>query len=252
MTVRYIRLENQTYWLLPMRQLESSQLGGYILVNTRTGAAMGCKYTALVSAVIPFGLLAIADAWRHRDARPLIVFGLGWAVVMGPWLVKNVIDTGDPVYPLGCRIFHGRGGSVGRCGGPSFEAILAQPQGAVAAGIRVTEQGELIAGKYLNPELGRQNLDHLVAAMLEVALLHPETPAPRDEFLTAMEELSGHAYRAYRARQLRQQIDLLASTALFLMEALQVTQRRKILQRKTDRIENRHLPIARARGSFAR
>jgi phosphoenolpyruvate carboxylase len=97
------------------------------------------------------------------------------------------------------RFFHGRGGSVGRGGGPSFEAVLAQPAGAVDAGIRVTEQGEVIAGKYLNPELGRQNLEHLVAAMLEVALLHPEKPAPREEFLAAMEELSGYAYRAYRA-----------------------------------------------------
>jgi phosphoenolpyruvate carboxylase len=97
------------------------------------------------------------------------------------------------------RLFHGRGGSVGRGGGPSYEAILAQPSGAVAAGIRVTEQGEVIAGKYLNPELGRQNLDHLVAAMLEVALLHPEQEATRGEFLAAMEELSGYAYRAYRA-----------------------------------------------------
>src|SRR5215204_4284135 len=96
------------------------------------------------------------------------------------------------------RIFHGRGGSVGRGGGPSYEAILAQPAGAVQAGIRVTEQGEVIAGKYLNPELGRQHLDLLVAATLEVALLQSEEAAPRPEFMAAMEELSAHAYDAYR------------------------------------------------------
>src|SRR5262249_37764619 len=66
------------------------------------------KYTGLVSAVVPFGLLADADSWRHRSARPLLAFGLGWAIVMGPWLIKNLNDTGDPVYPLGYRVFHGR------------------------------------------------------------------------------------------------------------------------------------------------
>ena len=100
---------------------------------------------------------------------------------------------------IALRLFHGRGGSVGRGGGPSYDAILAQPAGAVEAGIRVTEQGEVIAGKYLNPELGRQNLDHLVAGMLEVALLHPEEAAPNAEFIEAMEQLSATAYQAYRA-----------------------------------------------------
>jgi phosphoenolpyruvate carboxylase len=76
--------------------------------------------------------------------------------------------------------------------------VLAQPDGAVEAGIRVTEQGEVIASKYLNPELGRQQLEHLVAAMLEVALLHPEKPPPNEEFLTTMAELSSTAYRVYR------------------------------------------------------
>jgi phosphoenolpyruvate carboxylase len=85
------------------------------------------------------------------------------------------------------RIFHGRGGSVGRGGGPSFEAILAQPPGAVDAGIRVTEQGEVIAGKYLNPELGRQNLEHLAAASMEAALLHSQETATPGEFLAVME-----------------------------------------------------------------
>jgi phosphoenolpyruvate carboxylase len=96
------------------------------------------------------------------------------------------------------RLFHGRGGSIGRGGGPTYEAILAQPGGAVQGGIRVTEQGEVIAGKYSNPEVGRRNLEILAAATLEAMLLHPDEPAPRGEYLEAMEALSASAYRAYR------------------------------------------------------
>jgi phosphoenolpyruvate carboxylase len=95
------------------------------------------------------------------------------------------------------RLFHGRGGSVGRGGGPTYDAILAQPQGAVRAGIRITEQGEVIAGKYSNPEMGRRNLEILAAATLDAALIQ-RRQAPRPEFTAAMEELSEHAYRAYR------------------------------------------------------
>ncbi|MBZ6078534.1 phosphoenolpyruvate carboxylase [Microvirga puerhi] len=96
------------------------------------------------------------------------------------------------------RLFHGRGGSVGRGGGPSYQAILAQPGGAVQGAIRITEQGEVIAGKYSNPDLGRRNLEILASATLEATLLHTGTPAPRDEYLRTMEELSNHAYQAYR------------------------------------------------------
>jgi len=97
------------------------------------------------------------------------------------------------------RLFHGRGGSVGRGGGPSYQAILAQPAGAVQGSIRITEQGEVIAGKYSNAEVGRRNLETLAAATLEATLLHPEAAAPCEEiFLATMEELSGHAFKAYR------------------------------------------------------
>jgi phosphoenolpyruvate carboxylase len=97
------------------------------------------------------------------------------------------------------RLFHGRGGSVGRGGGPSYQAILSQPQGAVQGQIRITEQGEVIASKYANPELGRRNLEILAAATLEATLLAHEHDSPRPQFLDAMAELSASAFRAYRA-----------------------------------------------------
>ena len=97
------------------------------------------------------------------------------------------------------RLFHGRGGSVGRGGGPSYQAILAQPAGAVQGRIRITEQGEVIASKYGNPELGRHNLEVLVAATMEATLLPREYDDPKPEFVQAMEELSASAFSAYRA-----------------------------------------------------
>ncbi|HXZ17121.1 MAG TPA: phosphoenolpyruvate carboxylase [Roseiarcus sp.] len=96
------------------------------------------------------------------------------------------------------RLFHGRGGSVGRGGGPSYEAILAQPGGAVQGQIRITEQGEIINSKYANPDVGRRNLETLVSATLEATLISDESPAPDPAFLEAMEELSKAAYEAYR------------------------------------------------------
>jgi phosphoenolpyruvate carboxylase len=96
------------------------------------------------------------------------------------------------------RLFHGRGGSVGRGGGPSYDAIIAQPGGAVNGQIRITEQGEIISSKYSNAEVGRSNLEILAAATLEASLLQPRQSAPRAEYLTAMDQLSALAFGAYR------------------------------------------------------
>jgi phosphoenolpyruvate carboxylase len=102
-------------------------------------------------------------------------------------------------HKVGLRLFHGRGGSVGRGGGPSYQAILAQPPGAVQGSIRITEQGEVIGAKYSNAEVGRRNLETLAAAMLEATLLEPEQAAPRADYIEVMETLSAAAFRAYRA-----------------------------------------------------
>jgi len=96
------------------------------------------------------------------------------------------------------RLFHGRGGSVGRGGGPSYDAIIAQPGGAVNGQIRITEQGEIISSKYSNSEVGLYNLKVLAAATLEASLLQPRQSAPNPEYLKAMEELSALAFKAYR------------------------------------------------------
>ena len=96
------------------------------------------------------------------------------------------------------RLFHGRGGSVGRGGGPSYQAILAQPDGAVSGQIRITEQGEVISSKYANPEVGRRNLEILAAATLEATLLDLEREAEPHAWRTIMERLSGLAFAAYR------------------------------------------------------
>ncbi|HVK93183.1 MAG TPA: phosphoenolpyruvate carboxylase [Noviherbaspirillum sp.] len=100
------------------------------------------------------------------------------------------------------RLFHGRGGTVGRGGGPSYEAILAQPAGTVNGQIRLTEQGEIIASKFSNPEIGRRNLELLVAATLEASLMPHAAEGKQAKklagFESVMEELSERAYRAYR------------------------------------------------------
>ncbi len=108
-------------------------------------------------------------------------------------LVESARKTG-----IRLRLFHGRGGTVGRGGGPSYDAILAQPPGAVRGSLRITEQGEVIAAKYAEPHAAHRNLETLLAATLESTLLDVEglgdAAAPAYDVL---DDLAARAQRAY-------------------------------------------------------
>lgn len=117
-----------------------------------------------------------------------------WEVYKAERALVEVFERHD----VRMSLFHGRGGSVGRGGGPSYEAIVAQPAGAVNGAIRITEQGEVITGKYANPEMGRRNLESMVAATLEATLLPHEGGAAEPEHLAVMDDLSERAFQAYR------------------------------------------------------
>jgi phosphoenolpyruvate carboxylase len=127
------------------------------------------------------------------------IFTSNWELYQAEIALVEVFDgiNQSADSPIRLRMFHGRGGTVGRGGGPSFEAILAQPPGTVRGQIRLTEQGEVIGSKYANPEIGRRNLETLVAATLEATLLHP-TQSAEPAFLQAAAELSLASMAAYR------------------------------------------------------
>jgi phosphoenolpyruvate carboxylase len=154
-----------------------------------------------------FSLQAYRRLLASRRQRQEVMLGYSDSNKDGGYLTSTwelykaeltLIDTFRR-HQVALRLFHGRGGSVGRGGGPSYEAILAQPPGAVQGQIRITEQGEVIAGKYSNAEVGRRNLETLAAATLEATLLDSSWPEPPEAYRTILEELSAHAFRAYRS-----------------------------------------------------
>ncbi len=97
-------------------------------------------------------------------------------------------------------LFHGRGGSVGRGGGPAFDGILSQPPGSIMGKIRITEQGEVIAGKYSDPKIGRQHLETIIAATMEASLLNSKDNLKLNpEHEKCLNEISALAFQTYRS-----------------------------------------------------
>ena len=105
------------------------------LVGAFAGAAMACKYPALLTAVLPFGAWMLADAVRRRAAVGVAAFAIGVAIAIGPWLAKNLVDHGNPVYPLANSLFHGHPWSSAR-----------EAQWNRAHGPRPLHAAELVAG----------------------------------------------------------------------------------------------------------
>lgn len=115
-------------------------------------------------------------------------------------LYRGELDLVEAAEKAGIRLrlFHGRGGTVGRGGGPSYDAILAQPPGAVQGSLRITEQGEIIAAKYAEPVLAERNLETLLAATIESSLLDIEGLGDEsDDAYTNMDEIASLARSAY-------------------------------------------------------
>jgi phosphoenolpyruvate carboxylase len=148
-------------------------------------------YRALVSARGDSQEVMLGYSDSNKDGGYLAA---NWAVYRAELtLVEVARKTG-----IRLRLFHGRGGTVGRGGGPSYEAILAQPPGAVNGSLRLTEQGEVIAAKYAEPQLARRNLESLVAATLESTLLDVEGLGDAAEPAYAvLDEIATLAHRAY-------------------------------------------------------
>jgi phosphoenolpyruvate carboxylase len=148
-------------------------------------------YRAMVSARDESQEVMLGYSDSNKDGGYLAA---NWAVYRAELaLVEVARKTG-----IRLRLFHGRGGTVGRGGGPSYQAILAQPPGAVSGALRLTEQGEVIAAKYAEPQKARRNLESLLAATLESTLLDVEGLGDTAEPAYAvLDEVAVLAQRAY-------------------------------------------------------
>ncbi len=150
--------------------------------------------------------LPLVDTWLNRRGRQQeIMLGYSDSNKDGGYLSSNwelykaqkeLCAIGEQ-YNVKITFFHGRGGTVGRGGGPSYDAIIAQPESSLSGRIRLTEQGEVIGAKYSNPEVGFKNLQTLVAASLELSA-GSNTVNDWSTYETIMSDISEDSYGIYR------------------------------------------------------
>ncbi len=127
------------------------------------------------------------------SAKDAGVLAASWAQYRAQEALVELADQ----YQIELTLFHGRGGSIGRGGGPAHAAILSQPPGSVRAGLRVTEQGEMIRFKFGLPDLAVRSLHLYASAVLEAELLPP--PRPKEHWRALMDELADESCRLYRS-----------------------------------------------------
>ncbi|WP_404336380.1 phosphoenolpyruvate carboxylase [Sphingomonas sp. MMS12-HWE2-04] len=212
-----------THYIVSMAQSVSDLLEVHVLLKEAGLYIPGEDPQAHIMAIPLFetiadleGAPAIMDAWLGLPEVAAIAAKRGHQEVMigysdsnkdggyltSTWQLSRGSTALKPVFEkanIAMQLFHGRGGAVGRGGGSSFAAILAQPRGTVQGRIRITEQGEVIAAKYGTRASAMTNLEAMASATL-LASLEPEqlSPANSARFAAAMDELSGTAFKAYR------------------------------------------------------
>jgi phosphoenolpyruvate carboxylase len=239
-TFRTIQRLKQTYPPQSIRQyiISGAECEDDVLNVVRLAKACGVSLagSAADPGLMPVPLFESIDSlraaggamrrlWRHAEYQPLLDSWGRWQEVMLGYSDSNkdggMLTSTWELYKahrdlhrageecgVKLRLFHGRGGTVGRGGGPTHAAILAQPEGCFSGRIRITEQGEVLNWKYADAVLAEWNLELMVAASLEALTRSGSQAKDQARWEEAMEEMSGEAYRVYR-RDIAENADVL-------------------------------------------